>query len=204
MSRCVDHSRISSFAAAGSVNAALRANRPVRSRQPEILHNLRRRTGFVQSVEVQPWHTGPQQFLALLRGVFNAKLRGGGVIVAKSFQVREQPPRNSLAPHSAVNRLICAVLCMGMMPGTMGTVTPSLLRWSRNSKKSALSKKSCVMTKSAPQSILFFNRCQSTSLPSLQATSAFGKSRRANGKAAELLEISDKLKRELETALGFF
>ena len=67
------------------------------SRQPQIFQHLHRRERLVERVEMQAGHTGAQQLLALLRGVFNAELQRRVVIRADLVQFFPQHRRNFCA-----------------------------------------------------------------------------------------------------------
>ena len=61
--------------------------------QIQFRHNLRRRSTLVQRVEVKPRHTFTQKFLALTRGVLDAKLRDCLLVIPAFVQLAHQGRR---------------------------------------------------------------------------------------------------------------
>ena len=76
---------------------------------------------------MQARRTAIEQLAALRRGVLDAVLADCLGVVAQFVQ----PRRNAsgiLAPHMALNFLICPALATGMIPGNSGASTAAALR----------------------------------------------------------------------------
>src|SRR3546814_11148843 len=112
----------------------------VRDRQAEVLPQSQRRFSLVERIEVKARSAAFQQRFTETCDHVKAEIEQRRLVVLQHFEL-EADQRGISAPQAAEKRSSCAVLTIGMMPGTTGTASPARsLRPAKSKYASAVSK----------------------------------------------------------------